>query len=166
MGIIIFSICLVISAAASGNDDVKKHPSCQYCGMDREKFSHSRVYIEYDDGTSTGACSLHCAALDIALNIDKSPKTIMVGDYKTKNLIDAEKASWVMGGNKPGVMTRRAKWAFESKAEAEAFIKENSGTPLVFDEAMKAAYEDMYQDTKMIREKRKMMRMKQMEGKQ
>ena len=60
------------------------------------------------------------------------------------------------------VMTKRAKWAFEKKDDAEAFIKENGGTLAAFDEAMKAAYEDMYTDTKMIREKRKMMKMKQM----
>ena len=35
--------------------------------------------------------------------------------------------------------------------------------PRVFDDAMKAAYEDMYSDTKMIRDKRKMMKMKKME---
>ncbi len=34
-----------------------------------------------------------------------------------------------------------------------------------FDEAIKAAYEDMYQDTKMIREKRKMMKKPTMEHK-
>jgi len=57
-------------------------------------------------------------------------------------------------------MTRQAKWAFAKKEDAEKFIKESGGKPATFDEAMKAAYDDMYQDTKMIREKRKMMRMK------
>ncbi len=64
-----------------------------------------------------------------------------------------------------GVMTKRAKWAFENKADAEKFIKENGGTPATFDDAMEAAYEDMYADTKMIREKRKMMKEKMMEHK-
>jgi nitrous oxide reductase accessory protein NosL len=62
----------------------------------------------------------------------------------------------VVGGSKPGVMTKRAKWAFENKTDAEKFITENGGTLATFDEAIKLAYEDMYQDTKMIREKRKM----------
>lgn len=39
----------------------------------------------------------------------------MVGDYNTKRLIDAEKAVWVIGGGKQGVMTKRAKWAFEKR---------------------------------------------------
>ena len=81
-----------------------------------------------------------------------------MGDYTTRNLIDAEKAFWVIGGSKPGVMSKWAKWAFENKADAEKFIAENGGTLSTFDEAIKAAYEDMYSDTKMIREKRKMMK--------
>jgi nitrous oxide reductase accessory protein NosL len=83
----------------------------------------------------------------------------MVGDYGTKKLIDAEKASWVIGGNKMGVMTKRAKWAFEKKEDAEKFVKENGGKISSFDDAMKATYEDMYADTKMIRERRKMKKM-------
>jgi len=42
---------------------------------------------------------------------------------------------------------------------ADNFIKENGGTIATFDESVKAAYEDMYSDTKMIRERRKMKRM-------
>jgi copper chaperone NosL len=127
--------------------------------MNREMYAHSRMLIEYDDGTTVGTCSIHCVAVDLALNIDKTPKNIMVGDPRTKILVDVEKAFWVIGGNKPGVMTRRAKWAFESKGDAEQFIKENGGSSTTFDEAMKAAYEDMYADTKMIRDRRKMKKM-------
>ena len=142
-------------------EDVQKHPSCKYCGMDRAKFAHSRVYVAYEDGSTQGTCSIHCAAIDFALNIDKIPKTMQVGDVNTKMLVDFEKAFWILGGNRPGVMTKRAKWAFEKKAEAEAFTKTNKGTLADFEAAIKASYEDMYSDTKMIREKRKAKRMKQ-----
>ncbi len=152
-------VCFFAGTVALAQDDIKKHPSCKYCGMDREKFASSRVYIEYDDGSTEGLCSIHCAAIDLALHIDKTPKMIWVGDLNTKKLVDVEKAVWVIGGNKPGIMTKRAKWAFEQKAEAEKFIKENSGGLTTFDEAIKAAYEDMYADTKMIRERRKMRKM-------
>jgi copper chaperone NosL len=145
----------VIGLVFAQMEDIKKSPSCKYCGMDRQKFAHSRMHIDYDDGTAMGTCSIHCAAIDLSLNIDKTPKMIGVGDYNTKNLIDAEKAFWVIGGNKPGVMTKRAKWAFEKKADAEQFIKDNGGKLASFDEAMKASYEDMYEDSKMIRNKRK-----------
>lgn len=139
-------------------EDIQKHPSCKYCGMDREKFSHSRVVIEYDDGSSVGTCSIHCAAVDLALNIDKTPSAIMVGDFNTKTLIDAETAYWVIGGSKMGVMTKRAKWAFYKAEDAENFKTANGGDTAILDQAMKATYEDMYSDTKMIREKRKMMK--------
>jgi copper chaperone NosL len=95
------------------------------------------------------------------LHIDKTPKALRVGEYNDKALIDAEKAFWVMGGNKSGVMTRRAKWAFGKKEEAETFVKENGGWLANFDEVIKAAYEDMYSDTKMIRERRKTRRQEQ-----
>ena len=152
-------------AFAEAQEDVQKHSSCKYCGMDRQKFAHTRVFIEYDDAATLGTCSIHCAAVDLALNIDKTPKAIQVGDYNSKNLVDAETAFWVMGGSKMGVMTKRAKWAFEKKEDAEKFIKENGGENATFDVVMKGAYEDMHQDTKMIRERRKMMKQKMMEHK-
>jgi hypothetical protein len=139
--------------------------ACPFCGMEKEKFGHTWMTVEYDDGSKAGFCSIHCAAIDLATKIDKTPLKTEVGDYVTKQPVDAEKAFWVIGGSKPGVMSKRAKWAFGKKEDADAFMKENGGAPASFDEAMKAAYEDMYSDTKMIRDKRKMMKMKKMEHK-
>jgi nitrous oxide reductase accessory protein NosL len=147
------------------DNDIKEIPSCKYCGMNRETFAHSRMYIDYSDDTKEGLCSLHCAAVDLALNLDKAPKVIYVGDYGTKGLIDAEKAFWVIGGSKPGVMTKNAKWAFANKADAEKFQKEFGGRIAGFDEALEASYKDLAEDTKMIRERRKMKKMKMMEHK-
>jgi copper chaperone NosL len=152
---------LCTGAFAFAQQDVDTHAGCKYCGMDRKMFAPSRMLLTYEDGPELGACSLHCVTVDLALNIDKMPKTIQVADYNTKHLIDAEKAVWVIGGDKPGVMSKRAKWAFEQKADAEAFIKQNKGTLADFETAIKMSYEDMYADTQMIREKRKAKRMKQ-----
>lgn len=138
--------------------DIARHPSCPFCGMDREKFKHSRMVIVFEDGTESGTCSIHCAALELAINIDKSPSGIWVGDYETGELIDTEAAFWVIGGGKPGVMTRRAKWAFKEKDGAERFINSHGGREATIDEAFKASFEDMYADTKMIIERRKMKR--------
>ncbi|GER93834.1 NosL family protein [hot springs metagenome] len=135
-------------------EDTKAYASCKYCGMDREKFAHTAMTITYDDGTVVGTCSIHCAAIDLAVNMGKSVKLIEVGDYNTKKQIDAQKAFWVIGGSKQGVMTKNPKWAFEKKEDAEAFIKANGGKLATFDEALKAAYSDMYDDTTMIRGKR------------
>jgi len=140
-------------------EDVQKHPACQYCGMDRSKFAYSRFFIGYEDGSSQGTCSIHCAAIEFALQIDKAPKTMQVGDYYSKMLVEAETAFWVLGGNKPGVMTQRAKWAFGKKEDAQKFMKENGGTMISLEQAFKAAFEDMYADTRIIQERRKMRQM-------
>ena len=164
---LLFVLCVVLLApfsAALAQEDVHRSPNCPYCGMDRGKFAHSRMLLTYEDGSVLGTCSLHCLAIDLAVNIDKTPKSIQVGDYAGKELIDAETAHWVIGGNKPGVMSKEAKWAFASREAAEAYVKENGGRLATFDEAMKAAYESMYADTNMIRERRKMKRMQQATG--
>lgn len=156
----IFVIIMFLAGGAVltgfAGEDIKQAPSCKHCNMEREKFGHSRMLVEYDDGTAAGTCSLHCLAVELAVTLDKTPKALWAADYSSKKLIDAEKAAWVIGGNKPGVMTRQAKWAFENKTDAEKFTQENGGKLATFDEAIKLAYEDMYQDTKMIRDKRKM----------
>lgn len=159
--LMIVIVCVVMTAVAFAQDDIKTFPSCKYCGMDREKFGHSRMLVEYEDGTSLGTCSLHCLAVELALHIDKTPKAMLVGDFKEKTLLDVEKASWVIGGSKMGVMSKRAKWAFGKKEDAEKFKAENGGDLASFEQAIKAAYEDMYADTKMIRERRKMRKMHQ-----
>ncbi|MCL6622547.1 MAG: nitrous oxide reductase accessory protein NosL [Syntrophobacterales bacterium] len=134
--------------------DLTRHPACPHCGMDREKFAHSRMLISYSDGSEFGACSLHCAALELAVRLEKNPVSLQVADYNTKKLVDAEKAAWVIGGAKPGVMTRVAKWAFEQEADALAFIRDHQGKLATFDDAMRATFEDMYEDVKMIRARR------------
>ena len=165
LSIVISTLLLAVAGIVMAQEDVQSVPSCLHCGMDRAKFAHSRMFVAYDDGTTVGTCSIHCLAIDLATNIDKTPGSIMVGDFNSKNLIDAEQAFWVIGGNKPGVMTKQAKWAFAKQDDAKTYIAENGGSLSNFDQAMQATYEDMYADVKMIREKRKMMKMK-MQGTQ
>jgi len=161
------AVCLIFGGllVAQSREDIDLHKDCKYCSMNRGAYDFSRMLIEYEDGTTAAVCSAHCAAVDLANSIDKTPKMIKVGDFNGKQLIDAEKAFWVVGGNKPGVMSKRGKWAFEKKEDAENFMKVNQGKAASFEEVMKMAYEDMYEDTKMIREKRKMKKMKMMEQK-
>jgi copper chaperone NosL len=130
---------------AAGMSDIKHYPECKYCGMNRETYAHSRALVEYDDGTVVGFCSIHCLSIDLALNTAKMPKATLIGDYYSKKLIDAEKACWVLGGKKMGVMSIRGKWAFEKKEGVDHFIKENGGRPSDFDKVMQATFEDMYE---------------------
>jgi copper chaperone NosL len=147
-------ICSLAALAATVADDIARFQTCSICGMDRGMFNFSRIYYEYDDASAGGVCSMHCLAVVLANDLNRVPKDILVADYGTKALIDADTAVWVMGGKKQGVMTRRAKWAFRDQRAAEAFIKENDGLITSFDEVMKASYEDMYADNSMIRERR------------
>lgn len=158
LSVILLAFLLSLAGVVVAQEDVQKIPACKFCGMDRGKFAHSRMLATYKDGTTLGTCSIHCLAADLALNVEKTPRLLQVGDFNSKKLIDAEKAFWVIGGNKPGVMSQQAKWAFAKKEEAERFIMENSGTLATFDEALKAAYESMHANTKMTRDKRKMMK--------
>jgi len=156
-------LCLEGESAVFAEDDLKGHPSCPFCGMDRKQYAHSRMLIEYAETGTTGVCSIHCAASEISINRANTLVSMRVADYPTRNLILAEKAFWVIGGNKAGVMTKRAKWAFKEKEEAERFIKENGGRHATFHDAMKATFEDMYEDIKLIRERRRAKQMKMMD---
>jgi copper chaperone NosL len=125
--------------------DINTHPKCTYCGMDRKEYSYSRVLIKYRDGSEVGFCSVHCAGLDLALHPEKVPERIMVGTYDHRNLIDVEKAVWVLGGEKYGIMSIRGKWAFEKKEDAEVFMRDFGGSISDFRHVMTAAYEDMWE---------------------
>ena len=113
--------------------------------MDREKFGYSRMLVRYDDGTEMPSCSIHCTGIDLALNPHKGVRMTLVGDYATRVLLDAERAFWVLGGDKMGVMSIRGKWAFSDRKSAEVFMKEHGGSLATYDEVMKATFEDMYE---------------------
>ncbi|NOR23434.1 MAG: NosL family protein [Desulforhopalus sp.] len=151
----IFISVLMFAGAAYAKDG-----SCIHCGMKEANFGHSWMVIEHDDGSLEGVCSVHCAAVDMALHTHMPVTKITVGDYNTKKQIDADTAFWVIGGDRMGVMTANAKWAFETKDTADAFIKSHGGRPATFPEVMKSAFQDMYEDTLMIQKKRAMMKMK------
>jgi copper chaperone NosL len=156
-GLFSFWLLLQASVVSSGND------VCLHCGMKKSAYGHSWVVIGYADDSSAGMCSIHCGAIDMALNTDKDVSSITVGEYNTHKEIEAERAYWVIGGDKPGVMTIQAKWAFETKKAADRFIQIHGGRLANFGEVMRAAFEDMYQDTLIIRKKRKLMRLRKTE---
>lgn len=130
------------AGSVSSHADVKEFPDCLHCGMDREKFSHSRMLVSYADGTKVGTCSISCVAREKRKNPDKQVKSLQVADYDTKKLIEAQGAVWVVGGKVRGVMSPVAKWAFASRDAAEKFIRVNGGKVVPFSEAMKMAQEE------------------------
>jgi copper chaperone NosL len=128
--------------------DIEDHRNCARCGMDRKAYGFSRMLIQYEDGTVVGTCSLHCAVIELEANPEKIVKALLVADRETRTLLEAEKAFWVMGGKKRGVMTERPKWAFSSKEDAEVFIRSNGGKIVTWAEALAAEREDAAKKTR------------------
>jgi nitrous oxide reductase accessory protein NosL len=141
--ILLVTVILVAFTTLSTANTADNPKACKQCGMDRTTFDRSRMLIVYADGTSVGVCSLHCAAAELKQNKDRQVRSIMVADYTTKELTDAKTAIWVLGGKKDGVMTSVAKWAFTREEDAQNFVLENGGEVAPFDQAMKAAEEEV-----------------------
>lgn len=143
-------------------NDIAKYPKCPYCGMDRKQFHHSRHLVHYQDDVADATCSLHCAALSLALNLDRVPKAIHAADFGAaadpKPLLNADDATYLIGSKLPGVMTGQSKVAFASQQAAEKAKAEQGGELGDFQAALQAAYQSMASDTQIIRKKRLEMR--------
>ena len=139
-------------------NDIEKFPKCPYCGMDRKQYHHSRMLIQYSDDLPDGVCSLHCAAISLAVNIDREPKAIWVADNASSAeitpLVEVGQASFLIGSQIKGVMTKRSKVAFGNEEAAKAAMVANGGELGNFDKALLAAYTDMSQDVSMVRKNR------------
>jgi copper chaperone NosL len=146
--IIVAALLFFVVSVVPAEDDIESHRSCIHCGMDRKAYGFSRMLVQYEDGASVGVCSLRCAVVELDSNPRRAVKAILAADRTERILIDAEKAAWVMGGVKRGVMTSRPKWAFSSKAAAEAFIENYGGTIVMWSEALAAAREDQARETR------------------
>jgi copper chaperone NosL len=150
--VVVAGLMLIGAGPAVDHEDIRSHPDCPICGMSRQQYSHSRMLIDYKEGP-VGTCSIHCTGADIAVNRHKTVRGIFAADYAGRQLIPARAAFWVIGGDRSGVMTQRAKWAFEKKADAQSFIRDHGGSLATYEDAMKATFEDMYADIKMVRER-------------
>ena len=124
--------------------EVEAPEGCEHCGMNRIRFSRSRMLVKYSDASQAGTCSIRCMVVDLDAKGKKTVAALLVGDYGVEGnpLINAQTATWVIGGNLRGVMTPIAKWAFATKASAEAFIAVNEGRLATYAEAEAAARED------------------------
>ncbi len=139
-------------------NELEKYPKCPYCGMDRKKFHHSRHLVQYDDNLVDGTCSIHCLAISLSLNLDRGPKKIYAADFgsaaEIKPLVDADQASYLIGGEQKGTMTMKSKMAYSAKDMARRVQGKVGGQIGTFDDALREAYLSMADDTAMIRKKR------------
>lgn len=145
ISILIMVLLSMFATTVLAQNDISAHRSCANCGMDRKAFGYSRMLVQYEDGLVVGACSLHCAVIELDANPGRLVKALLVADRNSRSLLEAEKAVWAIGGKKRGVMTEQPKWAFQSKEGAEAFVKDNGGRIVTWAEALAAAREELAQ---------------------
>jgi nitrous oxide reductase accessory protein NosL len=148
-------------------DELKKYPTCPYCGMNRTKWAHSRHLVQYDDDLVDGVCSIHCLAISLSLNLDRGPKAIYAADFsseeKIKPLMPVDNAHYLIGSALPGTMSKQSKMAFASDSALRAAQGKHGGETANFEAALGAAYADMAKDTIGIRKRRAERRQKMME---
>ncbi|MEW6164128.1 MAG: nitrous oxide reductase accessory protein NosL [Pseudomonadota bacterium] len=155
----------------ASENDIEKYPKCPYCGMDRKQYHHSRMLIQYSDDLADGTCSLHCAAISLSLNVDREPKALWVGDnagqVEPRQLVEVDRATFLVGSRLPGVMTANSKVAYGKEEAAKAAQATHGGELVKFDQALLAAYTDMSKDVSAIRKRRaeKRRRMLEQQGK-
>jgi len=148
-------------------NELRKYPKCPYCGMDRSQFHHARHLVQYADDLVDGTCSIHCLSISLAINLDREPKAIYAPDNASteaiKPLVNVDLASYLIGGNLPGVMTRRSKVSYASPDAARTAQKQHGGEIGNFADALAASYADLAQDTLMIRRRREERRRRMMQ---
>jgi nitrous oxide reductase accessory protein NosL len=139
-------------------DELEKYPTCPYCGMNRTMWHHSRHLVHYDDDLVDPTCSVHCAAISLSLNLDRGVKAIYAADFgsqsKIKPLVNVDHATYLVGSDLPGTMTKESKMAFSSPDAAKEAMKSHGGQLMNFSDALTKAYLGMAQDTNVIRKKR------------
>ena len=126
---------------------------CNVCAMHLVKYYKTSFAVEYKNGHKEQYCSFHCFA-EVHKNYSTKMKTIQVVDTNSLKLIDAKKASYIVGSSKEGTMSPVSIYAFSSKDEASKFKSEFTGELKTFDEALKIANENLAKDNEILDEKR------------
>ncbi len=113
--------------------------SCSICGMHLPSFYKTNHVLEFASGQVFQFCSIHCLSDAMEHQLDdaqrKSITAIKVVDAATLRWINAKTAHYVIGSNRPGTMSMVSKYAFGSKADAQAFAAQFGGELGGFDAA-------------------------------
>lgn len=100
---------------------------CHVCGMWIDQNMHTRHVVTTRDGSQIMFCSLSCAMKFINAN-QSEIKRIQVADYLTAELVDAQKAVYLVDSDAPPVMSYLSFIAFRDRASAQKFQKVHGGT--------------------------------------
>jgi len=143
---------------APQENDIEKYPKCPYCGMDRRYNHSSRMLIQFSNDLPDPLCSIHCAAISLAINLGLDPKAIYVGDNAVDSaprpLVEVGKATFLVGSELPGVMTWNSKVAYGTPEAAAAAQQRHGGTLMDFRLAIKVSFTDLADDVDRMRSAR------------
>jgi nitrous oxide reductase accessory protein NosL len=114
---------------------------CILCGMYLDEYASTVHVIILKDGTRTETCSLACAA-KIYVKEKARIKTILVADFLSDDLIDAEQAVYLEGSDIDGVMSYTSRIAFRTRAAAILFRKKHGGKIVNFKTALQHQLEE------------------------
>ena len=151
-GLILCGLILASGLFFLGVGQAEEQKYCPLCSMNLKMFWKTNHWLTFSDGTKTGYCSIHCAAIvykDRAGEIDHWE----VVDYHTGTLFDARAAYFLIGSDLPGTMTPVSKLAFNQRHVAETYQKEHGGEIGNFSEALQRALEGLGEDMAMIKKK-------------
>lgn len=130
--------------------------NCPNCGMMLNMWARTRHVFKLSDGQHE-TCSIRCLA-DMATKAGEEPKNVQVALYlQPEKLVDATKASYVVGSNAKGTMTMVSKLACDSKASAQQFAAAHGGQVTDFSQTLAKATAELEKSRPNIDANRKKM---------
>jgi nitrous oxide reductase accessory protein NosL len=142
--------------AVSKNEAVNvqsgKHKDfCPVCGMTLHNF-YKTNFAAKANGTESQYCSIVCLIEDEVVN-NKKMTNIRVVDNSTLKMIDATKAIFVVGSNKPATMSSVSIYGFGTVDAAKEFTIKNGGDIKTFDDVYKMTKNTQAKDMAATRER-------------
>jgi nitrous oxide reductase accessory protein NosL len=129
----------------------KNKDFCSVCGMTLHNF-YKTNFAANANGNEKQYCSIVCFVEDEMVNNQKM-KNIRVIDNSTLKMIDAFKASFVVGSNKPATMSSISIYGFGTSEAAKQFANENGGDVKTFGEVYKMVKSTQAKDMAATRER-------------
>jgi hypothetical protein len=119
----------------------KNKQYCVKCGMDLVMFYKTSHSASNENGDKKYQyCSIHCLEDHLGDGVTlKNPKVVDISSLK---LISVAEATYVVGSNVRGTMSRVSKYAFLNKQDALKFQEKHGGEIMDFNSALNKAKED------------------------
>ncbi len=129
----------------------KNKDFCPVCGMTLHNF-YKTNFAANASGSEKQYCSIICLVEDEMVN-NKKMKKIRVVDNDTMKMIDAAKATYVVGSDKPATMSSVSIYGFGTKEGAKTFATNHGGEIKSFIEVYSMVKETQAKDMLATRER-------------